>query len=225
MFVLFVRLFASCFVAHKATLLPPYFGINSSVHSFLVSSGHVTVWPWVRSEVKISKSLPPCAPSRQAAVRAAALRAGKEAQGAPPAQRSSGLHQHSAHVRGPAPHLVGLVAKEVDGVKLLHVLQAVGLVPALRGKGGTGCGTWRLPSEQALAQAARPGRPCAKAPRGQERRAGAVHSIAHEAGGRTCGNTSKLIWPPMEYDRLNEANRSLSTSTNFFLRGVAGARG
>ena len=35
-------------------------GMKASVHCLRVSSGDVTVWPTVRSDVKISKSLPPC---------------------------------------------------------------------------------------------------------------------------------------------------------------------
>jgi len=34
-------------------------------------------------------------------------------------------------LRPQQPHLVGLVAEKVDGFKLLHILQAVGLVPPL----------------------------------------------------------------------------------------------
>lgn len=64
---------------------------NISVHCLRVSSGLVTVWPLVRSLVKISKSLPPCGRERVRAHRGRS-REGHTARARAVSKSGTGFH-------------------------------------------------------------------------------------------------------------------------------------
>ena len=97
---------------------------------------------------------------------------------------------------GKGPHRECLVAKEMNLLKALNILQAVCLVPAL-------CS--RVSGLSNLLSGHHDTLTC-------EHRGPQPHHLC-----LTLGNTSKLIWPPMEYTSPRCANLDRKTSTNFSL--------